>query len=56
MLLKILYSSEVKAGMTQEELKPIIAKLLNKWQKNGTINNAQKEVVKGGLYKMMGYR
>ena len=56
LLLKILYTPEVKAGMTQEEVKPIIAKLLNKWQKDGTINNAQKEVVKGDLYKMMGYR
>lgn len=56
LLLKILYSPEVKAGMTQEEVKPIIVKLLKKWQKDGTLKNAQQEVVKGDLYKMMGYR
>ncbi len=56
LLLKLLYSPEVKVGMSKEEVRPIIVKLLKKWQKNGTIKNSQTEVVKGGLYKMMGYR
>ncbi len=55
-LLKLLYSAEIKAGMTKAELKPKIQQILNQWQQDGTIKNAQKEVVKGELYELLGYR
>lgn len=56
LLLKILYSEEIKAGMTKDEIRPKIKKLLKKWQTDGSIENAQKEVIKGELYKLLGYR
>ncbi|MCU7833766.1 MAG: DUF2927 domain-containing protein [gamma proteobacterium symbiont of Taylorina sp.] len=56
LFLKLLYSSKVKAGMTKTEVKPIIKKLLHKWQLNGMVANAQKEVIKGDLYELLGYR
>ena len=56
LLLKLLYSPEVKVGMSQSALSPIIRKKLNIWQKNGIIKQAQQEVVKGDLYHLLGYR
>jgi hypothetical protein len=55
LLLKLLYSPEVKSGMTQSELKPIIQRKLIQWKKDGTIKNAQKNVIEGELYQLMGY-
>jgi len=52
----LLYSPEIKAGMSKTEVKPVVRSLLNKWQLDGTINNAQKEVIQGGLYQLMGFR
>ena len=56
LLLKLLYSPEIRSGMTKSEIKPIIQKKLSYWQKNDTIKNAQKNVIKGELYGLMGYR
>ncbi len=56
LLLKLLYLPEVKSGMTKSQLKPIIQQQLKRWSKDGTIRNAQKNVVKGKLYKLMAYR
>ncbi|MCK5665014.1 MAG: DUF2927 domain-containing protein [Thiotrichaceae bacterium] len=56
LLLKILCSAQVKPGMTKQQVKPVISVLLKQWQEDGTISNAQKEVIKGDLYELMGYR
>lgn len=55
-LLKLLYSPELKTGMSQSALHPVIQKKLRAWQKNGLLKKAQKEVIKGDLYSLMGYR
>ena len=56
LLLKILYSENIKAGMSKDEVRPEIKQLLKKWQKNGTIKSAQKQVIKGDLYKLLGFQ
>lgn len=56
LLLKILYSANIKAGMTQSEVKPKIKKIIQGWKKDNTIKNAHKEVRKGELYQLMGFR
>lgn len=56
LLLKLLYFPEIKNGMTKSEIKPLIKKQLKQWQNDGTIKNAQKNIIKGDLYKLMGYR
>lgn len=56
LLLKLLYSPEIRSGMTKSEIKPIIQKKLSYWNRNDTIKNAQKNVIRGELYRLMGYR
>ena len=56
LLLKLLYLPEIKSGMTKHQIKPIIQKQLKQWNKDGTIKNAQKNIVKGDLYPLTGYR
>lgn len=56
LLLKLLYSAEIKTGMTKSELKPVIQKILSGWQNKNIIKNAQKNVIKGELYRLLGYR
>lgn len=55
LLLKLLYQPEVKAGMREAEVTPIIRRLLRNWQKQGTIQSAEKMVRNGELYPLLGY-
>lgn len=54
-LLKLLYSPGVMPGMSQLELKPVLAKRLTEMRRDGAINNAWFEARKGGLYSLLGY-
>lgn len=54
--LKLLYLPEIKTGMTQRDIEPLIKKRLHQWKRNGILVNAQKNVIKGELYHLMGYR
>jgi len=54
-LLKLLYSTEIKAGMTTTEVQPIIQKQLIQWQRDGTLSDADKTVRQGQLYGLLGY-
>jgi len=54
-LLKLLYSTEIKAGMTTTEVQPIIQKQLIQWQRDGTLSDADKTVRQGKLYGLLGY-
>jgi len=56
LLLKILYSNDIKNGMTQSEIIPILRNKLNRWKRDGTIKKAQENVIKGELYQLLGYR
>lgn len=56
LLLKLLYLPEIKNGMSKAEITPIIRKQLREWQQDGTIKNAQQQVIQGELYELLGYR
>lgn len=54
-LLKLLYSADIRAGMTAAEVQPILQKLLEQWQRDGTLTQADKAVRQGQLYPLLGY-
>jgi len=54
-LLKLLYLPNVKSGMTEAQVDPIIRKVIKDWQQDGTIRDAVKNVRKGELYELLGY-
>lgn len=55
LLLKLLYHPSVKAGMTREEVEPVIQELLMQFVFDGTFDQVIAEVNQGELHKMMGY-
>jgi len=55
LFLKLLYSAQIKSGMSKAEIKADIQALLKNWQQDGSIIKAQSQVVKGDLYKLLGY-
>ncbi len=54
-LLKLLYSADIRAGMTAAEVQPILQKQLEQWQRDGTLTQADKAVRQGQLYPLLGY-
>ena len=54
-LLKLLYSADIHAGMTAAEVQPILQKLLEQWLRDGTLTQADKAVRQGQLYPLLGY-
>ncbi|MDT3275759.1 DUF2927 domain-containing protein [Shewanella sp. SP2S2-4] len=54
-LLKLLYSNQISAGMTAKEALPIIQAQLAQWQRDGTLTHADKTVRQGELYPLLGY-
>lgn len=54
-LLKLLYSRQINAGMTAKEVQPIIQEQLAQWLRDGTLINADKTVRQGELYPLLGY-
>ncbi|WP_286240264.1 DUF2927 domain-containing protein [Neptuniibacter halophilus] len=55
LLLKLLYRPELKPGMTQQQLRPVVQNLLRQWQIEGTIGSAAQQVRRGELYPLLGY-
>ncbi len=55
LLLRMLYSEEVKNGMTEHEVKPVLRRLIARWQQDGTIQSATRDVKRGELYPLLGY-
>ncbi|HSI29622.1 MAG: DUF2927 domain-containing protein [Methylophilus sp.] len=55
LLLKMLYQSAIKPGMRGPQVEPILANILQKWQADGTIEQAEKNVRQSELYEMMGF-
>ena len=55
LLLKMLYYSEVTPGMSEDKVKRVLTPLLDSWEKDGTITNADKEIRRGKLYPLLGY-
>ncbi|WAL78448.1 DUF2927 domain-containing protein [Shewanella sp. DAU305] len=54
-LLKLLYSPNIRAGMTAAEVKAPLQILLEQWQLDDTLINADKTVRQGQLYPLLGY-
>lgn len=55
-LLRLLSESEIKAGMSQVQLAPIVLQLLKKYEKQGLISTAEERVQSGELYEMLGFK
>lgn len=54
-LLKLLYSPSISAGMTADEVKQPLQILIEQWLRDGTVANADKSVRQGKLYPLLGY-
>ena len=52
-MVKILYDKRIKAGMSQRQATPIIRKIITEQSRFNIINNAEREVRKGGLYALL---
>ncbi|WP_029146742.1 DUF2927 domain-containing protein [Methylophilus sp. 5] len=55
LLLKMLYLPAIKPGMRAAQVQPILARQLQQWQSDGTIQHAEKNVRQSELYEMMGF-
>lgn len=54
-LLKLLYHPKIKPGMRPAQVQPLLADILQQWQTDGTIANAERTVRQSELYDMMGF-
>jgi len=54
-LLRLLSDDRVKAGMSKAQLEPVLSKILKQYHREGLIKSADKRVLQGALYKMLGY-
>ncbi len=55
LLLKMLYHPRIKVGMRAAQVRPILADILQQWQADGSIENAERMVRQSPLYEMMGF-
>jgi len=55
-LLRLLSERSVKAGMSKQQLRPVLFKLLQGYKTAGLIDSADARVQTGELYKMLGFR
>jgi hypothetical protein len=55
-LLRLLSETDVKAGMSEKQLRPVLSKLLNDYKSAGLIDSADVRVQDGELYEMLGFR
>lgn len=54
-LLRLLYEPELKAGMSEQEAKPVVANILRRYKKNGTLERAVSVAKSGELFQLIGY-
>jgi len=54
-LLRLLSEKTVKAGMSKQQLRPILLKLLQQYKQSGLIDTADQRVQTGDLYQMLGF-
>ncbi|MEF1291462.1 DUF2927 domain-containing protein [Vibrio sp. M260118] len=54
-LLKLLYEPELKAGMNELQVKPILRQLLSRYKKDGTLKRAVSTARQGELFQLIGY-
>lgn len=54
-LLQLLYEPELKAGMTKTQVKPIVRKVLKRYQETGVLKGAPNTAQQAPLYQLIGY-
>lgn len=54
-LLKLLYEPELKVGMTERQVTPIVKRLLKRYQQDGTLDKAVSVAKSGELFQLIGY-
>lgn len=54
-LLKLLYSPQLKPGLSRAQAQPIVRQLLNQYKKDGTLKRAVSVAKSGELYQLIGY-
>ncbi|KJY83236.1 hypothetical protein TW81_09505 [Vibrio galatheae] len=54
-LLKLLYEPQLKAGMSEKQVRPIIRRLLAQYKKDGTLKRAVSTAKQGELFQLIGY-
>ncbi len=54
-LLQLLYEPELKAGMTKAQVKPIVRKILKRYQETGVLKRAPNTAQQAPLYQLIGY-
>lgn len=54
-LLQLLYESELKPGMTKAQVKPIVRKILKRYQETGVLKRAPNTAQQAPLYQLIGY-
>lgn len=54
-LLRLLYEPELQSGMTEKQVKPIIKRILNRYQQQGILKQAVATAKAGELYQLIGY-
>jgi len=54
-LLQLLYEPELKPGMTKAQVKPIVRKVLKRYQEAGVLKRAPKAAQQAPLYLLIGY-
>lgn len=55
LLLKMLYHPDIKSGMDEQQVQPVLKKIIHNWEQNGTITSATKTIRRGALYPLLGY-
>lgn len=53
LLLKMLYHPQIKSGMTENMLRPVLRAVINEFDRDGVILKAQEKVVDSGLYRLL---
>lgn len=54
-LLRLLYDPRIQPGMSEQELRRSGARILDEFKRQGVIAGAEREVLQGELYRMLGY-
>ncbi|POB67546.1 hypothetical protein CRN59_25000, partial [Vibrio vulnificus] len=54
-LLKLLYQPEIKAGMSEAEVKPVLNTLLTRFADNGTLSQSVDVATQTELFQFIGY-
>lgn len=55
LLLKLLYHPKLESGMSEQQVRPIIRKIIANWVQDGTIEQANQSIRQGQLYPLLGY-